>query len=190
MESEQESELSVMGKRFYPHFKPVFLKAIAQAQEKKNNKDGAYQVEILQEAQADVAELSKKGIPQLGGMISLSLLIEDDEILVNKPGNKYSLVPLEGYWTFSQMQAEKHKGLVWNRKVHRFDQGTAPTLNFELVKKIWLNKDPNALVEETQAYLQRIEQNGEMFLDGEDIPRVSLASLQRSGNSMTRKLFE
>mmetsp|Transcript_21912 Transcript_21912/g.21096 ORF Transcript_21912/g.21096 Transcript_21912/m.21096 type:complete len:116 (-) Transcript_21912:671-1018(-) len=114
----------------------------------------------------------------LMGMVIFSVIIERDEVLMNKAANQYSLVPLEGYRTFSQIIKEDKTGLVWNPVTKILDQGTAPTMQFEVWKKLMLNKDEHALVEERKNFEDKLATYSEIFLDGsQDLSKVLLASL-------------
>jgi len=100
------------------------------------------------------------------GVTIWAFVIEKDEVFMNKASNQYSLVPLPGYRTWSQIIQEDKPGLVWNPALKILDQGTAPTLQFGLWTKLMLNKDESSLVEERSAFEGKLASYKELFLDG------------------------
>lgn len=68
-------------------------------------------------------------IPVIADLTFVKLLM-NDKILMNKDFSKFSLIPIEGYRSWSEQLATDFKGYAMNEKFS-LTNSTAPTLNFK-----------------------------------------------------------
>jgi len=120
-----------LGSKFGKFLKPVIENGLRKIQEKNNYTKGAFLIEIMDEADAEIKEQNKKGVPNVACVPIFALLIEDDVFLINADCNEFSLAPLPGFKPLSQIIAEKMPGLVWSKDLKLLNISTAPTLNFK-----------------------------------------------------------
>jgi hypothetical protein len=136
--------------------------------------------------------VASKGLPKSLADIAFSTMAYDDEVYFNADYTQYSMVPIEGYMKWSDiMKSKAMAGFKFNRATFQMEIDTATPLNFDMLQRILCNKDRNALVDETQHFEENFEKYGPVFLDKKRKPvTVFIASLMRSGNTYTRKMFE
>mmetsp|Transcript_11735 Transcript_11735/g.8558 ORF Transcript_11735/g.8558 Transcript_11735/m.8558 type:complete len:104 (-) Transcript_11735:218-529(-) len=85
-------------------------------------------------------ELAKKGCPKLLADASMFQIILSDQIYFDSEFAYFSLVPLEGYRSFSQLFDGPFKGYKLSEKT-TIERATAPLLNYEHLRSILLEKN-------------------------------------------------
>jgi hypothetical protein len=117
-------------------------------------------------------------------------MILNDEIHFNSDFTQFSLIPLEGYSTWSIKKDTVFKGYNLDRVSGKLTNVSNPTFNFEVLRKIWLSAAGEDC-EEIKNYEQLINEHNALFLDEKcPVPRVFFGSMPRSGNSFSRRLME
>ena len=79
------------------------------------------------------------------------MMVFKDDVYFGKDMVQFSLIPLEGYMKWSEFIATKMSGFRFNSQ-YQIENVTAPVFNYQLLMKIFTNKDPNALIEETKLF--------------------------------------
>ena len=114
---------------------------------------------------------------------------KDDYFYSNDDFYLFSIVPLEGLKKWSEYMETKFAGYQLNSDF-KFIRKTAEAWNFKEIEKLYLKE--NWTQDDLDTFYEKIApSNGSLFLDEKyKVPKVILSSYMRSGNALTRKMYE
>jgi thiol-disulfide isomerase/thioredoxin len=173
-------------------FAKILVDGMTEGQLKHDNQEGATWCEYRQVMEPEFAKLQKKGIPPYQSDFAFMNLIFQDKIFFTKDFTQFSLIPLEGYFSWSSVLAKDFPGCVLDIKQGKLHNTVSPRLNYDMLQRIFrLDLAHAAESDEVHMFEKLVNENGSLMLDeSREVPQVYFASVMRSGNTLSRKLME
>ena len=147
-------------------FTDMIVRAVTECQADCNNEKGVYFVESRAKMDAEMKKLTSRGVAPFLSDFTWMKMVFDDQLLFSRDFTLFSLIPLEGFFKWSEAASTLIPGFTVDIAQGKLLNTVTPRLNFESLMKIYrMDAAAAAECEEVKHFEEIIGQHGPVMLD-------------------------